>query len=353
MKEIDGQRLNALMEKCLEDMAAASSGVLVVIGDRLGLFTAIAQKGAVSAGELAQITGTAERMVREWLAAMAASGYVVYDVQEATYSMTSEQIALLADPNSPFLLTGVYRCIAGLYKDEPIVCSAFRHGSGVGWHEHHEDLFVGTEEFFGRVYENFLVPAWLPSLEDVTEKLIRGGSVADIGCGHGASTLIMARSFPKSHFYGFDAHEESIRVAEQRRLESGLQNVVFQSCPVHAIPQGNYDLALFLDSFHEMGTTMAVAAYVRSLLSRNGTLMLVEQKAGDRLEDNLHPGGRLCLSFSTMICVPAAISQGEKDALGAQAGPRRLEEVLRGGGFTRIRKTCESPLHMVIDAKCG
>ena len=176
MKEIDGQRLNALMEKCLEDMAAASSGVLVVIGDRLGLFAAIAQKGAVSAAELAQITGTAERMVREWLAAMAASGYVAYDVQEATYSMTSEQIALLADPTSPFLLTGVYRCIAGLYKDEPIVYSAFRHGSGVGWHEHHEDLFVGTEEFFGRVYENFLVPAWLPSLEDVTEKLIRGGS---------------------------------------------------------------------------------------------------------------------------------------------------------------------------------
>lgn len=348
---IDEGKLNDLMGKALTDMGAAASGVLVIIGDRLGLFTALAEKAPLSSLELAEITGTKERMVREWLAAMAASGYVVYDAQSRTFHMTPEQISLLANPDSPFFLASVYPCIAALYKDEPIVTAAFRHGEGVGWHEHNADLFHGTERFFGRVYENFLISTWLPSLENVMEKLALGVSVIDIGCGHGASTLLMARSFPKSVFLGFDAHEESIDLARQRLQKSGLNNAVFQRCEAQAVPPGNYDLAVFFDCFHEMGNPAGIAGHVNRLLSPDGTLMLVEQKAADRLEDNLHPVGRLSYSFSTMICTPAAISQGEEDALGAQAGLLRLTDVLRSGGFSRIRKTSETPFHMVIEAK--
>lgn len=348
---VDAGRLNELMGKILVDLSAAASGVLVIIGDRLGLFLALAEKGPLSSREVAEKTGTAERMVREWLAAMTASGYIVYNSLNQTFHMTPEQIALLADPDSPFFLAGVYPCIAALYKDEPIVTAAFRHGAGVGWHEHSTDLFHGTERFFGRVYENFLISTWLPSLENVMEKLALGGSVVDIGCGHGASTLLMARSFPKSLFLGCDAHEESIHLARQRLKESGLRNLIFQQCEAQVVPPGNYDLAVFLDSFHEMGNPVGIAGHLNRLLAPDGTLMLIEQKAADRLEDNLHPMGRLCYSFSTMICVPGAISQGEEDALGGQAGLSRLADVLRRGGFTRIRKTLETPFHMVIEAK--
>jgi ubiquinone/menaquinone biosynthesis C-methylase UbiE len=349
--DLDEERLNELMGKALADMGAAASGVLVIIGDRLGLFSALAAKGPFSSRELADETCTNERMVREWLAAMAAAGYIAYDSPTRTFHMTPEQNALLANPDSPFFLASVYPCIAALYKDEPIVTDAFRHGTGVGWHEHSPDLFHGTERFFGRVYENFLISTWLPSLENVMEKLALGGSVVDIGCGHGASTLLMARSFPKSLFLGFDAHAESILLARQRLQESGLRNVFFQQCEAQNVPPGNYDLAVFLDSFHEMGNPAEIARHVSHLLSPEGALMLVEQKAADCLEDNLHPIGRLCYSFSTMICTPAAISQGEEDALGAQAGLKRLASALQAGGFTRIRKTSETPFHMVIEAK--
>jgi len=348
---VNENKLNELMAKVVGDMGAASSGVLVIIGDRLGLFAAIAEKGPLSSRMLAETTGTNERMVREWLAAMVASEYVTYDPVTDRYQMLPEQAALLADPDSPFFVASVFPTIAALYKDEPLVSAAFRHGMGVGWHEHDADLFHGTERFFGHVYENFMVPAWLPSLENVMEKLTRGGNIADIGCGHGASTLLMARAFPESSFSGFDAHAESIRLAGQRLKDSGLKNVIFQQCEAQAVPPGNYDLVVFLDSFHEMGNPVGIASHVRDILSPGGTLMLVEQKAADRLEDNLHSAGRMGYSFSTMICVPGAISQGAEDALGAQAGPLRLADVLRAGGFTRIRKTYETPFHMVIEAK--
>jgi len=210
---IDEKKLNELATKAVADMGAASSGVLVIIGDRLGLFAAVAEKGPLSSRTLAEITGTKERMVREWLAAMAASEYLTYDPSTECFSMTPEQAALLADPASPFFLASAYPAIAALYRDEPLVSAAFRHDQGVGWHEHDAELFYGTERFFGHVYENFMVPSWLPSLENVLEKLFRGGNIADIGCGHGASTLLMARAFPESSFWGFDAHGESIRRA--------------------------------------------------------------------------------------------------------------------------------------------
>ena len=349
--DIEEGRLNELMGKALADMGAAASGALVIIGDRLGLFTAIAGKGPLSSQELAEITGTKERMVREWLAAMAASGYVTYDPTTERFAMTPEQAALLANPDSPFFLASAYPCIAALYKDEPLVSAAFRHNMGVGWNEHDADLFHGTERFFGNIYGNFMVPTWLPSLENVVEKLTQGGKIADIGCGHGASMLMMARSFPQSSFWGFDAHAESIQLARQRLKESGLKNVIFQQCEAQAVLPGDYDLVVFLDSFHEMGSPVGIAGHVKDILAPDGTLMLVEQKAPDRLEDNLNPTGRMCYSFSTMICVPGAISQGEEEALGNQAGFSRLADVLRAGGFTRIRKTSETPIHMVIEAK--
>jgi len=348
---LDENKLNDLMAKTVADMGAAASGVLVIIGDRLGLFAAIAERGPLSSRKLAEITGTKERMVREWLAAMAASEYVTYDPTTERFEMTPEQVALLADQGSPFFLASVFPTIAALYKDEPVVSAAFHHGMGVGWSEHDAGLFHGTERFFGHVYENFMLPSWLPSLENVMEKLSRGGKIADIGCGHGASTLLMARSFPQSSFLGFDAHAESIHLARQRLKESGLKNVIFQQCEALAVPPGSYDLVVFLDSFHEMGNPVGIAGHVKDLLSPAGTLMLVEQKAADRLEDNLHPAGRMGYSFSTMICVPGAISQGDEDALGAQAGLLRLADILRAGGFTRIRKTFETAFHMVIEAK--
>ncbi|HPJ97159.1 MAG TPA: class I SAM-dependent methyltransferase [Syntrophales bacterium] len=348
---MDMDKLNTLMERAIADMGAAASGVLVVIGDRLGLFEALAQHAPVLPAELADLTGTQERMVREWLAAMAASGYVLYEPADQTFSMTPEQIALLGDVNSPFFLVGAYPCIAALYKDEPLITEAFRRGTGVGWNEHHEDLFHGTERFFGRVYENFLVPAWLPSLENMMDQLSSGAVVADIGCGHGASTLLMAKSFPQSRFWGYDAHPDSIQMAAQRLQEAGLPNVNFRACSATAICDGPYDLIVFCDSFHEMADPAGIAAHMKSVLSPEGSLMLVEQIAPDRLEENLNPVGRLCYSFSTMICVPGAIRQGEEDALGAQAGPIRLEKVLRTGGFSRIRKTMETPMHLVIEAK--
>ncbi|MBN1548619.1 MAG: class I SAM-dependent methyltransferase [Syntrophaceae bacterium] len=349
--DLDAERLNDLMGRAVADMGAAASGVLVIIGDRLGLFTALAQHAPLLPGKLAELTGTQERMVREWLAAMAASGYILYEPADGTFRMTPEQIALLADPDSPFFLASAYPCIAALYKDEPIVTAAFRHGLGVGWDEHHADLFHGTERFFSRVYENFLIPVWLPSLGNVVEKLAMGAVVADIGCGHGATTLLMARSFPKSLFLGFDAHEPSIQTAAQRLEETDLVNVIFRTCPAETVPPENYDLVVFCDSFHEMGNPAGIAGHMRNVLSPDGTLMLIEQKAEDRIEENFHPAGRMGYSFSTMICVPGAIRQGAEEALGNQAGLYRLETVLRAGGFSRIRKTVETPLHMVIEAK--
>jgi SAM-dependent methyltransferase len=348
---LDLDKLNDLMGRAVADMGAAASGVLVVIGDRLGLFATLAQYAPLLPGKLAELTGTQERMIREWLSAMAASGYILYHPTDGTFSMTPEQTALLGDAQSPFFLISAYPCIAALYKDEPLVTAAFSHGSGVGWDEHHQDLFHGTERFFGRVYENFLVPAWLPSLENVMEKLTQGAVVADIGCGHGASTLLMAQAFPQSRFTGFDAHEGSIRTAEQRLQKMGLTNVTFNACAAGLIPPANYDLVVFCDSFHEMGNPTGIAGHMKDLLTPDGTLMLVEQKAPDRLEENLNPVGRLCYSFSTMICVPGAIRQGEPEALGAQAGPARLIEILKAGGFSRVKKTIETPLHMVIEAK--
>ena len=347
----DVDKLNNLMNKAVADIGAAASGALVLIGYRLGLFEVLAKNGPLSSHNLAMISGTQERMVREWLSAMAASDYVVYNPSDGTFGMTPEQTALFGDTDSPLFLASVYPCVAALYKDEPLVAQAFRHGGGVGWQEHDEDLFHGTDSFFGRVYENFLISTWLPSVENVMERLEAGAVVADVGCGHGTTTLLMARSFPKSVFFGFDAHEPSISIAEKRLNGTGLANANFQICPVEAISPENYDLAFFCDSFHEMNNPVAIASHMKNILSPDGTLMLVEQRAPDRLEDNLHPVGRLCYSFSAMICVPGAISQGAEDALGAQAGPIRLTKILREGGFSRVRKTAETPMHMVIEAK--
>src|SRR6266851_5536713 len=250
---INETKVNEFLQKIVGDAATAASGALVLIGDRLGLYKAIAEAGSVTSQQLAERTGTSERYVREWLAAQAAAGYVNYDPATTSFSMTPEQAALLANPDNPFFLASVFYAIASLYKDEATVSDAFRSGRGVGWHEHSNCLFCGTERFFGRVYQNFLVDVWIPALDGVKDKLERGGKVADVGCGHGISTLIMARAFPRSTFIGFDYHESSIARARQLAAEAGLKNVEFHVRDSRTFPGEAYSLVTFFDCLHDMG----------------------------------------------------------------------------------------------------
>jgi len=348
--ELDQAKLEAFVGKMATDMGAAAAGALIVIGDRLGLYRGLAE-GPATSQELAERTGTDERYIREWLAAQAASGYVEFDPVARRFSLTPEQAAVLADPQSPVAMTGGYYSVASLYKDEPTVSRAFQTGHGVGWHEHSECLFCGTERFFGPVYRSMLVPQWLPALDGVVEKLQRGARVADVGCGHGLSTHLMAAAFPKSQFLGFDYHDGSIERARELAGASGLSNVAFEVVDAKIYPGGDYDLVTFFDCLHDMGDPVGAARHVRSTLAEDGTWMIVEPLAGDRLEDNLHPIGRLYYSFSTMVCTPASKSQPVGLALGAQAGEARLREVIAAGGFSNVRRAAQSPTNMVLEAR--
>jgi 2-polyprenyl-3-methyl-5-hydroxy-6-metoxy-1,4-benzoquinol methylase len=348
---INEAKLNEFLQKIVGDAATAASAALVLLGDRLGLYKTLAEAGPLTSQQLAERTGTRERYVREWLSAQAASGYVNYDPATAAFAMTPEQAALLANPDHPFFLASVFYSIASLFKDESIVSDAFRSGRGVGWHEHSDCLFCGTERFFGRVYQNFLIDVWIPSLDGIKEKLERGATVADVGCGHGVSTLLMARAFPRSTFVGFDYHESSIRRAREMAAESGLQNVEFRVSDARQFPGTGYGLVTFFDCLHDMGDPVGAARHVRQALAADGAWMIVEPLAGDRLEDNLHPVGRLFYSFSTLVCTPASLSQDVGLGLGAQAGDARLREVVTAGGLTRFRRVSATPTHVVLEAR--
>lgn len=349
---VDEAKLNEFMGKAVLELGAVASAPLVLLGDRLGLYKAMAGSGPMTPAELAKRTGTDERYIREWLCAQAASGYVTYDAAGAHYTLPDEQAMVLADETSPAFLPGAYEVFASMVRDEPKIEEAFRTGKGVGWHEHDTCLFRGTERFFRPGYNANLVSNWIPALDGVEEKLKRGARVADIGCGHGASTILMAQAYPNSRFFGFDYHPASIERARQAAKEVGVADrITFDVAAAKDYPGNGYDFVACFDCLHDMGDPAGAAAHVRETLAPDGTWMIVEPFAGDHVEDNLNPVGRIFYSASTMICTPASKSQEVGLALGAQAGEARLRDVVTQGGFSRFRRATETPFNIVLEAR--
>jgi SAM-dependent methyltransferase len=347
--KLDPQKLEKFLGTMVTELGAAANAALVLIGDKLGLYKALAAKGPLAVAELARETGTNERQLREWLAAQAASGYLNYDPETRKFSLSPEQAAVLADDDSPFNMTGGFCSLSAVFADEPKLTEAFKTGSGVGWGDHCNCLFCGTERFFRPGYKAHLVSDWLPALDGVVEKLERGAKVADLGCGHGVSTMVMAEAFPNSEFIGFDFHAPSIERA--RSEANGRANLRFEVAKAQDFPGNGFDLVTVFDALHDMGDPVGAAAHARKTLKPDGTLMLIEPLAGDSLEQNLNPVGRIYYAFSTSICVPASLAQEVGAALGAQAGEARLRDVVREGGFTRFRRAAETPFNMVLEAR--
>ena len=359
---IDHDKLMAFVFRAVDEVGATLNSALVVMGDKLGLYRALAGAGALSSGELAERAGVAERYVREWLNAQAAGGYVEYDPAEGRYTLPAEQAMALTDEDSPAYLPGFFQVAVGSVLDSPRITEAARSGAGVGWHEHSHDVFDGCERFFRPGYNANLVPSWLPALEGVLEKLEGGARVADVGCGHGASTILMATTFPRSTFAGFDYHAGSIETARERAKEAGLaerigkypltvQHIRFETASASAFPGAGYDLVTMFDCLHDMGDPVGAARHVRSSLAPDGTWMIVEPAAGDRVEDNLNPVGRAYYAFSTLLCTPSSLAQEVGLALGAQAGEARIRDVVTAGGFTRFRRAAETPFNIVYEAR--
>ncbi len=350
--EIDPAKLEKFMGQALTELGAAMNAALVILGDKLGLYKAMAGAGGMTPAELAQKTGTNERYVREWLCAQAAGGFVTYDGASGRFTLPNEQALALAVEDSPAFLPGAYQVLASVTKDEPLITEAFRTGKGVGWHEHCSDLFQGTERFFRPGYAAHLVNEWLPALDGVVSKLQAGGKVADVGCGRGASTVLMAQSFPKSKFVGFDYHAPSIDYAWKSAQQLKLDNRVgFQVAWAKGFPGKGYDLVAFFDCLHDMGDPAGAAAHVRETLAPDGVWMIVEPFANDHVEENLNPVGRMFYGASTMICTPASRAQEVGLALGAQAGEARLREVVLQGGFKSFRRATHTPFNLVFEAR--
>jgi SAM-dependent methyltransferase len=350
VSSLNSDALQQLLGQLVTDLGAAVNGALVVLGDRLGIYATLAEKGPATSQELAAKTGLDERQLREWLSAQAASGYITYDAAQATFSLTPEQAAIFADPNSPVAMTGGFYSVSAVYHDEPMIAESFRTGSGVPWGAHHDCLFCGTERFFRPGYEANLCSNWIPALEGVHDQLTSGITVADLGCGHGVSTLIMAKAFPNSKFCGFDIHPPSIAAAKGHAKDQGVGNVDFQIATAKNFPGRGYGFATIFDALHDMGDPVGAATQIRRSLDPNGTFMIVEPLAGDSLAENLNPVGRVYYGFSTMVCTPSSLSQEVGLALGAQAGEKRLKAVLSEAGFTRVRRATETPFNMILEA---
>ncbi len=347
---VDEQRLNAFLGKAVGDLGAAVSSVLVSIGDELGFYRALAA-APMTAGELAAKTGTNERYVREWLANQAAGGYVEYEPTTEKFRLTPEQALCLADPNGPVDVPGAYAIVRDLFHVRDRALENFRTGQGMEWGEHHACLFHGTERFFRASYNANLLGSWLPALDGAVEKLENGGRVADVGCGHGASTILMARAFPKTTFVGIDYHASSIATAQQRAKEAGVANAQFEVADATSYNGGRYDLIAFFDCLHDMADPASVARHARNSLTKDGHVMVVEPFAHDQLEANLNPVGRVYYGASAMVCVPVSLAKNGP-ALGAQAGEQRLREMLVDhGGFTRFRRAAETPFNIVLEAR--
>lgn len=348
---VDQDKLETFLEKVIADMGGAAGALLAFVGDRLGLYRAMADAGPLTAEALAQKTGTNARMIKEWLASQAAGGYVNYDPRSGTYALSDEQALALAREGGPAFMQGGFQVMVSLFKDEQKIAEAFRTGKGLSWADHDKCLFEGTERFFRPGYNANLVKSWIPALDDVEEKLKRGAKVADVGCGHGASTILMAKAYPNSKFFGFDYHAPSIEwAAKQAEKEGVADRVKFQMAKSTDFPGKDYDLVAFFDCLHDMGDPAGASAYVRNTLKKDGTWLIVEPLAGDRLEENLNPLGRLFYSASATICVPASLAH-DGAALGAQAGEAKIREVVTAGGFTRFRRATQSPTNMVLEAR--
>jgi SAM-dependent methyltransferase len=348
----DETKLNEFIGKAVVDIGATLNAALVMIGEKLGLYKTMAGAGPLTPADVAERTGTSERYVREWLSAQAAGGYVTYDAATGRYTLPPEQAFALAYEDGPAYLPGAFQVALAALRDEPRITEAFRSGAGFAWHEHDPDLFEGTERFFRPNYLAHLVSEWIPALDGVESKLAAGGKVADVGCGYGASTIIMAQAFPKSTFTGYDFHQPSIEWARIAADRAGVADrVSFEVATAKDFDNPQYDLVTFFDCLHDMGDPAGAAAHVRRALKRDGVWMIVEPFANDRVEDNLNPVGRVYYAASTLICTPASLAQEVGLALGAQAGEARIREVVRAGGFTRFRRAAQTPFNLVFEAK--
>jgi 2-polyprenyl-3-methyl-5-hydroxy-6-metoxy-1,4-benzoquinol methylase len=348
---IDETRMNELLGHAVGDFGASFSAPLVMIGDELGLYRALADIGPATPADVAERTGTRERYVREWLLSQAAGGYVDYDPADRRFSMNQEQRAALVDEDSPYHVLGGFQIAQALWADREKIAERFRTGDGLHWGDHDEALYDGTRRFFEPGYRANIVPSWIPALDGVEGRLRDGARVADVGCGLGASTVIMAEAFPRSEFHGFDYHAASIEAAREQAQSAGVgDRVHFDTAAADDYDGGDYALVTCFDCLHDMADPEGAARHIHETLSPDGALMLVEPRAEDAPEDNLNPVGRVFYSASTMLCVPNALC-GDGDGLGAQAGEARLTELLRGAGFSSVRRAAETPFNMVLEAR--
>ena len=351
-RALDEERLHQFVFRAVEEVGATLNAALVVMGDKLGLYQALAGAGPLTPVELARRTGVAERYVREWLNAQAAGGYVEYDADSGRYTLPPEQAAALTETDSPAYIAGFFQIALGSVLDSPHITEVARTGEGFGWHEHSEDVFHGCERFFRPGYNANLISSWLPALDGVVEKLEQGCRVADAGCGHGSSTILMAQAYPNSTFVGSDYHAGSIETARERAAEAGVADrVQFEVASAAGFPGSGYDLVTMFDCLHDMGDPAGAARHVHEALAGDGTWMIVEPRAGDRVEENLNPVGRAYYGFSTLLCTPASLSQDVGLALGAQAGEARIKDVVTAGGLTRFRRAAETPFNLVFEAR--
>lgn len=351
-EKVDQNKLSSFLTKFVGDFGATLHSATVIIGEKLGLYKALAASSGMTPTELSTKTHTSERYVREWLSAQAASGYVEYDKAKGKYWMTPEQAFTLADETSPAYLPGAFYIAASMFKDEPEITESFRTGKGVGWEKHSTDLFMGTEKFFRPAYAGNLVDSWLPALDGVVPKLKAGATVGDVGCGVGASTIIMAKAFPKSRFIGYDFHKPSIENARKNAAAEGVSDrASFEVARAQDYPTRNLDLVTFFDCLHDMGDPAGAAKHVRQSLKPDGTWMIVEPFANEKLEDNLNAVGRIYYSASTMICTPASKAQEVGLALGAQASDSRLKDIVMSGGFKNFKRATETAFNRVFEAR--
>lgn len=348
---INEDKLNTLLGLVVAEMGAAANGPLITIGDKLGLYKTLGESQPLSANELATKTGTALRYVQEWLAAQAASGYVEYDIEKHQFFMTAEQVAVFGDNKSPVFMTGAFYSITSLYHDEPKMIQAFKTGEGIFWGDHHTCLFCGTEKFFSPSYEGNLITRWIPALDGVTEKLTQGAKVADIGCGHAVSTIVMAKAFPNSHFIGIDFHPDSITQAKLRAKEADVDNIEFKVTTAKDYSDKDFDFITFFDCLHDMGDPVGVCAHAKQALKADGSMMIVEPYANDSIAENLNPVGRAFYAFSTQLCIPCSLNQEVGLSLGAQAGLQRLTKIIKAGGFSYCEKATETPFNLILEIK--
>ncbi|MDP2411063.1 MAG: class I SAM-dependent methyltransferase [Pseudolabrys sp.] len=349
---LDQQKVHDLVGKMIGELSAGYGGVMASLGDRLGLYKAMRGAGPVSSQELAKRSGCAERYVREWLNAQAAGGYVIYHAKSGTYELTAEQAYVLADDTSPVFIPSAWQVVASMWADEEKSLAAFRTGKGVNWGDHDERLYCGVAAFYRNAYRGSLVQEWLPALEGVTAKLAAGAKVADVGCGHGHSTVLMAQAFPKSQFWGFDVHAGSVQEARAVAKAAGVADrVTFEVADAKSYPKRGYDLICFFDCLHDMGRPVDAATHARQALAEDGTVMLVEPFAGDRVEDNLNPVGRLYYAASTTMCCAHAISENGTHVLGAQAGKSQLSHIFETSGFRHFRTAVQTPFNMILEAR--